>query len=100
MGDHAQGGRMSGANVTERAAPGARGLLWGRFTGFGLAVALASAAIDQAVKLGLLFGIDLGARGVITLTPSLYLVLPWNTGISYGLFPREGPLAQRALLAP
>src|SRR5260370_20544619 len=99
MGDDAQGGRMSGAKVAERPAPRARGLLWGRFTWFGVAVALAAAAVDQAVKLWLLFGIDLGTRGVITLTPFLDLVLTWNTGISYGLFPQEGPLGQWALLA-
>ena len=61
-------------------------------------MALASAAVDQAVKLWLLFGVDLGTRGVITLTPFLDLVLTWNTGISYGLFPQEGPLGQWALL--
>ena len=90
---------MSGANVTGRSAPRARSLFWGRFTWFGVAVALAAAAIDQAAKLWLLFGIDLGTRGAITLTPFLDLVLTWNTGISYGLFPQEGPLGQWALLA-
>jgi len=90
---------MSEANVTERPAPRARGLLWGSFTRFGVVVALVSAALDQAVKLWLLFGIDLGARGVIRLAPFLDLVLTWNTGISYGLFPQEGPLGQWALLA-
>ena len=89
---------MSGANVSEGQAPRTRGLFWGRCTGLGVAVALASAAVDQAVKLWLLFGVDLGTRGVITLTPFLDLVLTWNTGISYGLFPQEGPLGQWALL--
>src|SRR5205807_2716545 len=68
-------------------------------TGFGLVIALATAAVDQASKLWLLFVIDLGARGVIRLGPFLDLVLAWNTGISYGLFPQEGPLGQWALLA-
>jgi signal peptidase II len=90
---------MSGADATERPAPRARGLLWGRFTGVGVSVAIAAAAIDQAAKLWLLFGVDLAARGVMTLTPFLDLVLTWNTGISYGLFPQEGPLGQWALLA-
>ena len=35
----------------------------------------------------------------MTLTPFLDLVLTWNRGISYGLFPQEGPLGQWALLA-
>ena len=33
------------------------------------------------------------------LTPFIDLVLTWNTGISYGLFPQQGPLGQWALLA-
>ena len=57
------------------------------------------AVIDQATKLWLLFVFDLGARGIVTLTPFLDLVLTWNTGISYGLFQQEGPLGQWALLA-
>jgi signal peptidase II len=74
-------------------------LLWGPLTRFGLAVALVAAAIDQAAKLWLLFGFDLGARGIVTLTPFLDLVLIWNTGISYGLLRQEGPLGQWVLLA-
>src|SRR5439155_15989991 len=74
-------------------------LFWGPLTRFGLVVALAAAVIDQAVKLWLLFVIDLGGRGIVTLTPFFDLVLTWNTGISYGLFRQEGPLGQWALLA-
>jgi hypothetical protein len=74
-------------------------VLWGPLTRFALAVALVAAAIDQAAKLWLLFVFDLGARGIVTLTPFLDLVLTWNTGISYGLFRQEGPLGQWALLA-
>jgi signal peptidase II len=74
-------------------------LLWGPFTRFGLAVAVLAAAIDQAVKLWLLLVLDLGGRGIVTLTPFFDLVLTWNTGISYGLFRQEGPLGQWALLA-
>jgi signal peptidase II len=74
-------------------------MFWGPLTRLGLAVALASAAADQAVKLWLIFVFDLGSRGVVTLTPFLDLVLTWNTGISYGLFPQEGPVGQWILLA-
>jgi signal peptidase II len=80
---------------TKRAAS----LLWGPLTRFGLVVALVTAAIDQALKLWLLFIVDLGQRGIVTLTPFLDLVLTWNTGISYGLFRQEGPFGQWALLA-
>ena len=76
-----------------------RSILWGPFTSIGLAVALAAAVLDQASKLWLIFVTDLAARGPIALTPFLNLVLTWNTGISYGLFPQEGPLGQWALLA-
>jgi signal peptidase II len=73
-------------------------MFWGPLTRLGLAVAVASAAADQAVKLWLIFVFDLGSRGVVTLTPFLDLVLTWNTGISYGLFPQEGPVGQWVLL--
>jgi signal peptidase II len=74
------------------------GYLYGKLTGFGIVVALVTAAADQAVKLWLLFGFDLGARGAVHLGPFIDLVLVWNTGISYGLFPQVGPLGQWALL--
>jgi signal peptidase II len=74
-------------------------LLWGPLTGLGVAAALISAAADQALKLWLIFVLDLGARGIVTLTPFLDLVLTWNRGISYGLFQQDGPLGQWALLA-
>jgi signal peptidase II len=74
-------------------------LLWGPLTRFALLVALATAAVDQAAKLYLLFVFELGARGIVALAPFLDLVLTWNTGISYGLFRQEGPLGQWALLA-
>jgi signal peptidase II len=72
--------------------------LYGRLTGFGIVIALATGAIDQAAKLWLIYGVDLGARGPIHLGPFIDLVLVWNTGISYGLFPQVGPLGQWALL--
>ena len=71
---------------------------WGPLTRFALAVAAATAVVDQAAKLWLLFGLDLPARGIVRLTPFLDLVLTWNTGISYGLFRQEGPFGQGALL--
>jgi signal peptidase II len=65
----------------------------------GLAVAVATAAIDQGSKLWLLYGFDLQARIPVRLTPFLDLVLVWNKGISYGLFQQEGVLGQWILLA-
>ena len=73
--------------------------VWGPLTRFALAVAAATAVVDQAAKLWLLFSLDLPARGIVRLTPFLDLVLTWNTGISYGLFRQQGPFGQGALLA-
>jgi signal peptidase II len=73
--------------------------LYGRLTAFGVVVAAATAAVDQALKLWLLFGYDLAAHGTVRLGPFIDLVLVWNPGISYGLFPQVGPLGQWALLA-
>jgi signal peptidase II len=75
-----------------------RAALWGPFTRLGLLVTVATAAIDQAVKLWIIFFTEIGSRGGVAIAPFLDLVLTWNTGISYGLFPQEGPLGQWALL--
>ena len=73
-------------------------LLWGRLSGFGVAVAVAACAIDQASKVWLLQAFDLAGKGMVKLTPFADLVLTWNTGISYGWFRQEGPLGQAVLL--
>lgn len=52
----------------------------------GLFLATLGLAIDQAVKLWLLFGFNLAQQGRVVLTPFFDLVLVWNRGISYGLF--------------
>jgi signal peptidase II len=57
-------------------------MLWGRLTALGFAVAAATAAIDQASKLWLLYVFDIEARIPVRLTPFLDLVLVWNKGIS------------------
>ena len=89
MGSDAPGGEVSRvANV-----------LYGPTTALGLVAAVITVLADQALKLWLLFVFDLGARGIVTLTPFLDLALVWNTGISYGLLPQEGPLGQWILLA-
>lgn len=76
-----------------------REYLSGPLTRFGLVVAAATCALDQASKLYLLFVFDLGANGPVRLGPFFDLVLTRNTGISYGLFQSEGPLGQLLLLA-
>ena len=71
----------------------------GTLARLGLITAAATAALDQALKLWLLFVFDLPNRGVVPLTPFLDLVLIWNRGISYGMFQQRGPYGQWLLLA-
>jgi signal peptidase II len=72
-------------------------MLWGPLARYGLVVAIATVAVDQASKLWLLYASDIATapwRG-----PFLDIVLVWNKGISYGLFPQRGPAGQWILLA-
>jgi len=83
------------------AAPGRaeRSYLWGPLSALGLAVAAVACALDQATKLWLLDAFDLAGRGHVAITPFVDLVLTWNPGISYGLFPQHGAVGPWALLA-
>jgi signal peptidase II len=73
--------------------------LWGRLSALGLAVAALTCFVDQASKFWLLLSFDLAGRGRFALMPFVDLVLTWNTGISYGLFPQQGPIGEWALFA-
>jgi signal peptidase II len=73
--------------------------VWGRFSGFALLVALLTCAADQAVKFWLLNGVHLADSGTIALAPFVAIVLAWNTGISYGLFPQQSTLGVWGLFA-
>jgi len=75
------------------------GYVWGRLSAFGLTVAAITGLLDQAAKFWLLFDFDLANRSPVAVTPFVDLVLTWNTGISYGLFPQEGPTGPWVLLA-
>ena len=72
---------------------------WGRLSAFGLTIAVVACALDQGAKFWLLDVFNLGSRGSVPVAPYTDFVLTWNTGISYGLFPQQGPLGQWALLA-
>jgi signal peptidase II len=76
----------------------ARAYLWGPLSGLGLFVAVVAGAADQAMKFWLLLVLHLADRGPVELGPFAELVLTWNTGISYGLFPQNGPIGPWALL--
>lgn len=79
--------------------PAKKPVLYGRLTPVGLIAALLALALDQGSKVWLLWGFDLPAHYPVPVGPFLDLVVVWNTGISYGLFPQTGPLGQWALLA-
>ena len=68
--------------------------VWGPLSRLGLATVLVTAALDQALKLWLLFVFDLQAHGTVRLTPFLDLVVIWNKGISYGLLQQDGPVGR------
>jgi signal peptidase II len=91
MGGGARRGRLM-ATLPDRAFPGAPFRL-------GLATAVAAAAVDQAVKMWLLYGFGLTPKSHVAVTPFLDLVLAWNTGISYSLFQLPGLVWQVVLLA-
>lgn len=85
--------------MTEVAEHKARGAYaWGPLSALGLFVAILACAVDQAAKFWLLDVVDLAGRGRVALNSFLDLVLTWNTGISYGLFPQQGSWGEGALL--
>ncbi len=51
-----------------------------------LLIAALIAAIDQASKNWVLYGLDLPSLGSVELMPFVNLTMVWNPGISYGLF--------------
>jgi signal peptidase II len=86
--------------LTDAAPPRpAASYLWGRLSAFGLVVAVTTCLIDQASKFWLIAHFDLANRGEFPLTRFVALILTWNTGISYGLFPQQGLIGEWALFA-
>lgn len=65
----------------------------------GIIAAVVTVVLDQASKLWLLNGLEIGRRGVVKVTPFFDLVLAWNTGISYGLLQTDSAAGQIALTA-
>lgn len=64
----------------------------------GLLVALGAFIIDQLSKNALMYLYDLPAKGKVEILPFFDLVMVWNRGISYGLFPAESWVGQAVLI--
>ena len=77
--------------------PGALRHLWGPLSAVGGAAAAVALAADQLHKWWMIYVYQIGERGKVALGPFLDLVMVWNEGISYGLFPQGSPTG-RALL--
>ena len=73
--------------------------LWGPLSPLGLGIAALTVLADQAHKAWMLYVYDIGAKGVVTVTPFFDLVLVWNRGISYGLLPQDSQLGRFGLIA-
>lgn len=73
--------------------------LWGPLSAVGLAMAVFAFAFDQVHKWWMLGPFDIQSKGRVTVTPFLDLVLGWNRGISYGLFPQDSEIGRYALIA-
>ena len=60
----------------------------------GLVAAAVALVLDQGSKLLILYGLGLAHLGpgeAVPVLPFFNLVMVWNAGISYGLFPASGP---------
>ncbi len=66
--------------------------------GFGLLVALAVLAADQAAKLVVLANAGEAGPAPVPLAPFLDLALRWNRGISFSLFSQRSDLGEIALI--
>ncbi len=67
---------------------------------WGLASAAIALALDQGSKLLLLYVfhfIEMSGGDAIPVLPFFNLVMVWNPGVSYGLFPAHGPLGTAVL---
>jgi signal peptidase II len=73
--------------------------LYGPLSGFGLIVAVLTAAIDQGSKTWVLYGLGLWDRALVRVTPFMDFALTWNRGISYGWLQQDTELGRWGLLA-
>ncbi|MGC1179397.1 MAG: signal peptidase II [Methyloceanibacter sp.] len=71
---------------------------WGPLSPLGLGIAAVVLLVDHAHKAWMLYVYDIGAKGVVRLTPFFDLVLVWNQGVSYGLLTQRSELGRWALI--
>jgi signal peptidase II len=79
----------------------ARQALMTKTAQLGLAVAAGALALDQLTKVFLLKGLGLAAMGEgasYRIAPFFNIIMAWNRGVSFGLFPAES-VAGRVILA-
>lgn len=68
---------------------------------WGLAAASVALLLDQASKLILLYGFDFRSMApgeAVPVLPFFNLIMTWNPGVSYGLFPAHSRLASLILV--
>jgi signal peptidase II len=74
-----------------------RRFLWSRWASLGLAVVVATVAVDQLHKWWMLSVYDIARRGRVEVFPFLDLIYVKNIGISYSLFNQESMTGQYLL---
>lgn len=85
------------------------GSFWGRFTGYGLLVALVVFVLDFASKYWVVkifwpengcdpFNVAQASHCRVEILPFIDFTMAWNTGISYGLFAGNGGLGRHLLI--
>jgi signal peptidase II len=68
---------------------------------WGFIAALIALVLDQATKVLMLYGLhfrDMAPGAAVPVLPFFNLVMVWNPGVSYGLFPARGPLGTALLV--
>lgn len=73
--------------------------IWGRLSGFGLMIAALAFVADQTHKYWMIHIFNIAGRGRVQVTPFLDLVMVWNPGVSYGLFPQNDAAGRLLLIA-
>lgn len=84
--------RAAGRGIVSRLS------LWGPCSRLGLLAGAGVLLLDQAHKWWMLEVYGIAGRGQVRIAPFLDIVLVWNRGISYGLFPQNSASGRAALL--